>query len=89
MVGWGDAADTLNALEGAVSGRDYIAGDAFSAADVYVCSQLGWGMQFGSIEKRPAFEAYVARLSQRPAHVRATGIDDKLMAELAPPQAAT
>jgi glutathione S-transferase len=89
MVGWGDAADTLNALEGAVSGRDYITGKAFSAADVYVCAQLGWGMQFGSIEKRPAFEAYVARLNQRPAYLRATGIDDKLMAELAPPQPAS
>ena len=89
MVGWGDATDTLNALEGAVSGRDYITGKAFSAADVYVCAQLGWGMQFGGVEKRPAFEAYVARLSQRPAYIRATGIDDKLMAELAPPQAAT
>jgi glutathione S-transferase len=46
-------------------------------------------MQFGAIEKRPAFEAYVARLSQRPAYIRATGIDDKLMAELAPPQPAS
>jgi glutathione S-transferase len=46
-------------------------------------------MQFGAIEKRPAFEAYVARLSQRPAHLRATAIDDKLLAELAPPQAAS
>jgi glutathione S-transferase len=89
MVGWGDAADTLNALEGAVSGRDCISGKAFSAADVYVCAQLGWGMQFGAIEKRPAFEAYVARLSQRPAHLRATAIDDKLLAELAPPQPAS
>ena len=89
MVGWGDATDTLNALEGAVSGRDYIAGKAFSAADLYICAQLGWGMQFGAIEKRPAFEAYVARLSQRPAYLRATEIDNKLLAELAPPQPAS
>ena len=86
MVGFGDPTDTMNALEGAVSGRDFIAGNAFSAADVYVCSQLAWGMQFGSLEKRPAFEAYVERLGKRPAYVRATGIDDKLMAELTPAQ---
>jgi glutathione S-transferase len=84
MVGWGDATDTMNALEGAVAGRDFIAGDKFSAADVYVASQLGWGMQFGSIEKRPAFEAYVARHQARPAAVRAREIDDKLLAELQP-----
>ncbi|HEY1426001.1 MAG TPA: glutathione S-transferase family protein [Caulobacteraceae bacterium] len=82
MVGWGDATDTLNALEGAIAGRDYIAGDRFSAADLYVCAQLGWGMQFGAIEKRPTFEAYVERLGKRPAYIRATEIDNKLMAEL-------
>jgi len=87
MVGWGDTADTLNALEGAVAGRAFIAGDAFSAADLYMAAQLGWGMQFGSIEKRPAFEAYAERHAARPAAVRAREIDDKLVAELAPPQA--
>jgi len=88
MVGFGDAADTMNALEGAVKGRDFIAGDRFSAADVYVASQLGWGMQFGSIEKRPAFEAYVGRHQGRPAAVRAREIDDKLLAEQPAPQPA-
>jgi glutathione S-transferase len=83
MVGWGDTADTLAALEGALAGKRYILGDAFSAADVYIASQLGWGMQFGSIEKRPAFQTYVAGLEGRPAFVRAKDIDDKLMAELA------
>jgi len=86
MVGWGDTADTLNALERAVAGREFIAGDRFSAADVYVGAQLGWGMQFGSIEKRPAFEAYAERLQRRPAAVRAREIDDKLLAEAAPAQ---
>ena len=88
MVGWGDATDTMNALESAVAGREFIAGDKFSAADVYVASQLGWGMQFGSIDKRPAFEAYVARHQGRPAAVRAREIDDKLLAEMQPAQPA-
>jgi glutathione S-transferase len=83
MVGWGDTADTLAALEAAVAGKRYLLGDTFSAADVYVGAQLGWGMQFGSIDKRPAFQAYVAGLESRPAFIRAKDIDDKLMAELA------
>jgi glutathione S-transferase len=86
MVGWGDTADTLNALETAVSGRDFIL-DAFSAADVYVGAAMGWGMQFGAIEKRPAFEAYVNGLQQRPAYKRATEIDDKLIAAAQPASA--
>jgi glutathione S-transferase len=81
MAGYGCLEDTLNALEQAVSGKTYIAGDRFSAADVYVGSQIGWGMMFGSIEKRPAFEAYWAGISQRPAAKRAAQIDDALIAQ--------
>ena len=80
-AGYGCLEDTLNALETAVTGRQYIVGDRFSAADVYVGSQIGWGMMFGSIEKRPAFEAYWAGISQRPAAKRASQIDDALIAQ--------
>jgi glutathione S-transferase len=78
-VGYGSLADVVNALEGAVSQSDFIAGDRFTAADVYVGSQLGWGMMFGSIERRPAFERYWQRVGTRPAAVRAREIDDALM----------
>ena len=81
MVGYGSMAEVLDALEGAVSGRDYLAGGRFSAADLYVGSHLMWGMQFGSIERRPPYEAYVARLAGRPAAVRAREIDDQLLAQ--------
>jgi glutathione S-transferase len=79
MAGFGCLDDVVNTLEKAVEGRDYIAGDRFSAADVYVGSQIGWGMQFGSIEKRPAFEAYWEKIGNRPAAIRAREIDDALM----------
>jgi glutathione S-transferase len=36
-------------------------------------------MQSGGIEKRPAFERFVARATQRPAYARATQIDNSLM----------
>ena len=80
MAGYGCLEDTLDALEGAVSGRQYIVGDRFTAADVYAGSQIGWGMMFGSIEKRPAFETYWAGISARPAAKRAAEIDDALIA---------
>ena len=77
--GYGSLDAVLNALEGALSHGDYLAGNRFSAADLYVGSQLGWGMQFGTIEKRPAFERYAARINGRPAAVRAREIDDALL----------
>jgi glutathione S-transferase len=45
---------------------------------VYVGSGIGFGMQFGMIEKRPAFEQYWGRLSARPAAQRAKQIEDAL-----------
>ena len=81
MVGWGSLEAVMDALDGAVSQADYLAGDAFTAADVYLGAQIGWGMHFGTIDRRPAFERYWERIGNRPAAVRAREIDDKLMAE--------
>jgi glutathione S-transferase len=78
MIGYGSMADVMNALEIAVSAGEYLAGDRFSAADVYVGSSVGWGMQFGMLETRPALERYVARVTARPAARRAKEIDDAL-----------
>ena len=79
MAGYGSFEDTIDALESAVRDGPYICGDQFTAADVYVGSQIGWGMMFGTMDKRPAFEEYFARISSRPAAVRAAELDDALM----------
>lgn len=76
MVGYGNYALVLDTLETALAGRDFIAGDRFTAADVYVGAHLQWGLQFGSIEKRPVFESYAEKLAARPAAMRATALDD-------------
>lgn len=79
MVGYGSYDAVMDTLEQAVKGKRYIAGDRFSAADVYVGSHLMWGLQFGSIDKRKAFEDYWAGLKDRPALARASELDDALM----------
>ncbi|HUN38673.1 MAG TPA: glutathione S-transferase family protein [Acetobacteraceae bacterium] len=78
-AGYGNFPTVLNVLEAAVSAAPYLAGDSFTAADLYVASQLGFGLQFGIIEKRPAFVDYVGRMAARPAAIRAKSIDDSLM----------
>jgi len=82
MAGYGTFEDVMNALEQAVKDCEYLCGNQFSAADVYVGSQIGWGLMFGTIDKRPAFADYVGRLQSRPAAVRAREIDDELMAKM-------
>ena len=79
MAGYGSFEDTIDCLEAAVREGPYICGEQFTAADVYVGAQIGWGMMFGSIDKRPAFERYAALLQARPAAVRANQLDDALM----------
>jgi len=82
MAGFGSLPAALDALESAVAGKAFVAGDRFSAADVYVGSQIDWGLQFGTIPSRPAFEAYVAPLRERAAYKRAKEIDNGLIAEM-------
>ena len=86
MMGYGRFEHVVDALERAVSQAEYVVGDRFTAADVYLGSGIGFGMQFGAIEKRPAFEQYWQRISARPAALRAKEIDDALAAhQQAPP----
>ena len=84
MIGYGTLKAVLDTLEAAVSASEYIAGADFSAADVYVGSHLGFAFQFGSLEKRPAFVDYWARLENRPARLRAVAIDNALMPKSSP-----
>ncbi|MEQ8180055.1 MAG: glutathione S-transferase family protein [Amphiplicatus sp.] len=70
MFGYGAYDSAVDALAGHLKGRSYVAGDRFTAADVYVGAHVGWGMQFGSLPKRPEFEAYWNGLKDRPAQRR-------------------
>lgn len=79
MMGYGTYAAVMDVLENAVEQGEYLLGDNFSAADVYVGAHLGFGMQFGTIERRPGFEHYWSRVSSRPAAIRAKQIDDGLL----------
>jgi glutathione S-transferase len=65
--GYGSYAAVVDTLAKAVAGRRTIAGPTLTAADVYVGSMVGWGMQFGILDKRPELEAYWNGLKDRPA----------------------
>ena len=80
-LGCGSLQAVADTLAGAVAGKRYIAGDAFSAADIYVGAHLSWGLQFGSIPWRPEFEAYCAGLNERPARQRCEAFLQQAMAQ--------
>lgn len=81
MVGYGSFEAVMDTVERALEAGPYVAGDRFTAADVYFGSQIGWGLMFGSIEARPAFRAYWDRLAARPALGRANEANEAAMAE--------
>lgn len=79
MVGYGSFDRTVDTLADHLAGRDYVCGDRFTAADVYVGSQVIWGTQFGTLPQRDSFTAYAQRLTARPAYTAAKAIDMALM----------
>ncbi|KXU32569.1 glutathione S-transferase [Sphingobium sp. 22B] len=85
LAGYGTFDHAIDALERAVSGPAWICGDRFTAADVYVGAQVDWGLSFGSIPSRPVFEAYAARLRERPAYKRQKELDNALIAKMQKP----
>lgn len=80
-VGYGSYEAVMDTLEQGLSGDGYIAGDRFSAADVYCGSHIGWGLQFNTIDNRPTFSDYWARIKDREALKRAAELDDALVPE--------
>jgi glutathione S-transferase len=82
MLGYGRYEDVVSVLEQLLAGGPFILRDRFSAADVYVGSQIAWGLMMKGLEPRPVFQAYVERLAQRPAFQRANERNDELMAAM-------
>ncbi|MGE3759026.1 MAG: glutathione S-transferase family protein [Pseudobdellovibrionaceae bacterium] len=66
-LGYGSYDDTVAALEKALAPGPFILGNTFSAVDVYVGSQIMWGMMVKALEPKPVFKKYVELCMERPA----------------------
>jgi len=81
-LGYGSYDDTVATLEKALTPGPYILGPQFSAADVYVGSQIGFGMMMKALEPRPAFKDYLDGLQERPAYKRFMEKSDQIAGEM-------
>lgn len=79
-LAWGCYEDTVRALEKALEPGPFVLGEQFSAADVYLGSQIIWGLMTKGLEPRPSFTAYAERLQARPAAQRAEQQNQALLA---------
>lgn len=66
-VGYGKFDLVIKTLENELTDTTYLCGDEFTTADLYLSNALGFYMQFGLVDKLPAFEAYVAKHTSREA----------------------
>ncbi|MBS1239673.1 MAG: glutathione S-transferase [Proteobacteria bacterium] len=81
-VGFGDIDVALGMLESHLAAKEWVCGRRFTMADVYVGSQVDWGLAFGTFPKSDAFAAYAARCQAREAYRAAKAIDNALSAEM-------
>ena len=79
-LGYGSFADALRTIEAAVTQGPWLLGETFSAADVYVGSQIAFATMMKGLEPTPALVAYAARCRERPALQRAQALDTALAA---------
>lgn len=82
MAGFGTYELAVDTLDNWLADHDFVCGDRFTMADVYVGSQVDWGLMFGSIPERASFKAYQARIQTRDAYQSARASDAKLHEEM-------
>ena len=82
MFGYGNYDLAINNLEKAITGKDYIAADHFTAADLFVGANINFMLAFNLLEPREAFVDYARRMTDRPAYVRAKELDSQAIAEM-------
>ena len=80
-IGYGNYELTLSAIDQLLGESDYVCGNNFTAADVYLGSQIDWGLMFKTVTSTTNFEAYADRMRARPAYKKAKAIDAALMPE--------
>ena len=86
MFGYGNFDRVVAVLDELFSLRDYVCGNRFTAADVYVGSQIMFPLQFKMLPERDSFLRYRDRLTVREAYKRGNEIDEALIAASQPAQ---
>lgn len=80
-AGWGTYEEMVETIDAAIGEGPFVLGETFSMADMLFGGTVGWMMMFGMLPKKPAWEAYIARLDARPARQKANAINEAIATE--------
>lgn len=81
-AGFGTYERMVDTLDWWLSEHAFACGNRFTMADVYLGSQVDWGLAFKSLPDRPSFVAYAEHVRARPAYAEAKAIDMDLIAQM-------
>lgn len=84
MSPYGDFDTVLRTVTDQLARGPYILGERFTAADVLWGGAFAWLTTFGIVEKTPLIEAYIGRITSRPAYRKVTEADAALAAAQGP-----
>ncbi len=77
---YGDYDTMLKTLWDQLGDGTYLLGDRFTAADVLWGTALRWTTMFKLVPETPAVNAYIERVTSRPAAQRAAKMDEEIVA---------
>ena len=75
-IGHGGIDEVVAILESLIKGKDYIAGNRFTTADLVLCSYIGFYMSFDVLPKTTEFERYVKLHTSRPAFLKVMAMNE-------------
>ena len=84
MFGYVNYDLAIGTLEKALAGKEFIAADHFSAADLFVGANINFMLAFNLLEPKEAFVDYARRMTDRDAYRRAKDKDAALIAAQQP-----
>lgn len=73
--------EVLDTLEKALTPGPYLLGERMTAADLLWGTALHWTTMFGIVPERPAFRAYIDRITSRDVYRRVAAEDQALAAQ--------
>lgn len=82
FVGYGSFERVVATLDALFGASDFVCGKRFTMADVYVGSQVDWGLTFGTLPPSEALVAYAERLQARAAYKEAKAVDAALIEDM-------